>query len=214
MPYAVQSHTLIVVRLFFSFPHGIMNSVPFKKSILESWYPIMSFDAQALLQEAKALQKELVSIRRDIHAHPELGSHEVRTTEVIRSYLESLGIEIRPCLETGVLGILYGGQPGKTIGLRADIDALPIQEATGLEFASQNDGVMHACGHDLHATALMGAAKILAAHRNELHGNVKFFFQPDEEGSGGAERMVKAGCLQNPKVDAELHRPTRRAIWP
>ena len=87
MPYAVQSHTLIVVRLFFSFPHGIMNSVPFKKSILESWYPIMSFDAQALLQEAKALQKELVSIRRDIHAHPELGSHEVRTTEVRRSYL-------------------------------------------------------------------------------------------------------------------------------
>lgn len=202
MPYAVQSHTLIVVRLFFSFPHGIMNSIPFKKSILESWYPIMAFDAQTLLQEAKALQEELVSIRRDIHAHPELGSHEVRTTEVIRSYLESLGIEIRPCLETGVLGILYGGQPGKTIGLRADIDALPIQEATGLEFASQNDGVMHACGHDLHATALMGAAKILAAHRNELHGNVKFFFQPDEEGSGGAERMVKAGCLQNPKVDA------------
>ncbi len=162
----------------------------------------MALDPQTLLQEAKGLQEELVAIRRDIHAHPELGSREVRTTARIQAYLEGLGIEVKPCVETGVLGVLYGGKPGRTIGLRADIDALPIQEETGLPFASQNAGVMHACGHDLHTASLMGAAKILAAHRDELCGNVKFFFQPDEEGNGGAERMVKAGCLQNPSVDA------------
>lgn len=162
----------------------------------------MALDPQTLLQEAKGLQEELVAIRRDIHAHPELGSREVRTTARIQAYLEGLGVEVKPCVETGVLGVLYGGKPGRTIGLRADIDALPIQEETGLPFASQNAGVMHACGHDLHTASLMGAAKILAAHRDELCGNVKFFFQPDEEGNGGAERMVKAGCLQNPSVDA------------
>lgn len=162
----------------------------------------MALDPETLLREAKALQEELVALRRDIHAHPELGSCEVRTTALIKKYLEELGIEVRPCTETGVLGILYGGKPGKTIGLRADIDALPIQEETGLPFASKNAGVMHACGHDLHTASLMGAAKILSAHRDALCGNVKFFFQPDEEGNGGAERMVRAGCLQGPDVDA------------
>lgn len=97
----------------------------------------MALDPETLLREAKALQEELVALRRDIHAHPELGSCEVRTTALIKKYLEELGIEVRPCTETGVLGILYGGKPGKTIGLRADIDALPIQEETGLPFASK-----------------------------------------------------------------------------
>ena len=137
----------------------------------------MALDPKTLLCEAKALQEELVTLRRDLHAHPELGSCEVRTTALIKTYLEELSIEVRPCTETGVLGILYGGKPGKTIGLRADIDALPIQEETGLPFASKNAGVMHACGHDLHTASLMGAAKILSAHRDALCGNVKFFFQ-------------------------------------
>ncbi len=159
-------------------------------------------NAQEILSEAKALQEYMLTLRRDIHAHPELGGTETRTQGIILRELKSMGIEAQPCADTGVLGLLRGGQPGKTIGLRADIDALPIQEDTGLEFSSQNPGIMHACGHDTHTSALLGAAKLLSAHRDELRGNVKFFFQPDEESNGGAQRMVDAGCLENPHVDA------------
>ena len=157
---------------------------------------------EAILQEAKNLSDYMTEIRRDIHAHPELGRNEYRTQALVLRELEKMGIECMPIADTGVLGLLRGGKEGKTIGLRADMDALPITEETGLEFASQNPGVMHACGHDAHTAALLGAAKLMAAHREDLQGNVKFFFQPNEEGDGGAPRMVDAGCLENPTVDA------------
>lgn len=158
--------------------------------------------SQQILQEAKDLSGYMTGLRRDIHAHPELGRQETRTQALILRELAAMGIEARPCAGTGVLGVIRGGKAGRTIGLRADIDALPVEEETGLPFASQNPGVMHACGHDLHTASLLGAARLLAAHREELRGTVKLFFQPDEEGDGGAQRMVDEGCLENPHVDA------------
>ena len=154
------------------------------------------------LKEANALLPYLAEIRRDFHRHPELGDHEIRTSQRIRQELEAMGLEVSNPMGTAVVGLLRGSAPGKTAALRADMDALPITEQTGLPFASENDGVMHACGHDFHITAALGAAKLLAAHRGELSGNVKFLFQPNEEGTGGAERMVKAGCMESPHVDA------------
>ena len=158
--------------------------------------------ADMILQEAKELSDYMIAIRRDIHAHPELGRQEKRTQALVLRELEAMGIQCTPIADTGVLGLLRGEKEGKTIGLRADMDALPIQEDTGLPFSSQTAGVMHACGHDCHTAALLGAAKLMAAHKDQLQGNVKFFFQPNEEGDGGAQRMVDAGCLENPVVDA------------
>ncbi len=154
------------------------------------------------LKEAEAIQDELIAIRRDLHAHPEPGNKEVRTSGIIQEYLKRLGIEVEPMLDTAVVGTLRGAYPGKTVAFRSDMDALPVEEQTGLPFASCEKGRMHACGHDVHMTALLGAAKLLAAHRDELHGNVKFFFEPDEEMMGGAQRMMAAGCMENPHVDA------------
>lgn len=156
----------------------------------------------AFLKEANILLPYLTETRRDFHRHPELGAHEIRTSQRIRQELEAMGLEVSNPVGTAIIGLLRGGAPGKTVALRADMDALPIIERTGLPFASENDGVMHACGHDFHITAALGAAKLLSAHRGELSGNVKFLFQPNEEGTGGAERMVKAGCMESPHVDA------------
>ena len=158
--------------------------------------------SEQILKEAKALSEYMTAIRREIHAHPELGGEEFHTQALILKELKEMGVEAAPCGDTGVLGLLRGGKDGKTIGLRADIDALPIVEDSGVEFQSQNKGVMHACGHDLHTASLLGAAKMLSAHKDELQGNVKFFFQPAEESFGGAQRMVDEGCLENPHVDA------------
>ena len=158
--------------------------------------------SQEILSLAQARQDYMTELRRDIHAHPELGRQEARTQALVLKALTDLGIEAQPIADTGVLGLLRGGKPGKTIGLRADMDALPIQEETGLPYSSQTPGVMHACGHDCHTASLLGAAAILASLRDQLVGNVKFFFQPNEEKDGGAQRMVDAGCLENPKVDA------------
>ncbi len=158
--------------------------------------------SEQILREAMGLAEYMTDIRRDIHQHPELGRQEKRTQGVILRELQAMGVECQPCADTGVLAIIRGGKPGKTIGLRADIDALPVQEETGLPFASQNPGVMHACGHDTHTASLLGAAKLLKAHESELQGNVKLFFQPDEEGNGGGQRMVDEGCMENPHVDA------------
>lgn len=159
-------------------------------------------NAQQLLQQAQALYPYIRALRREIHQHPELGRREKNTQALILRELSAMGIEAEPCADTGVLGIIRGEMPGKTIGLRADIDALPIQEETNLPFASQNPGVMHACGHDTHAASLLGAARILQENRALLRGNVKLFFQPDEEDGGGAQRMVDEGCLQDPPVSA------------
>ncbi len=165
---------------------------------------------------AAAIEPNVIVWRRDIHEHPELSNREVRTAQLVATYLKTLGIEVKTGVaHTGVVGILRGGKPGKVIALRADMDALPVVEETGLPYASsvtseylgQDVGVMHACGHDNHVAILMGAAKVLASVREQLPGTVKFIFQPAEEGAppgenGGAKMMVEEGALANPNVDA------------
>ena len=151
---------------------------------------------------ASKYQPVVAQIRRYLHAHPELSNQEYATKQYIKEILEMLGIEHEDMLETGIVAIIRGGKPGKTVLLRADMDALPIQEEADVPYKSLVPGVMHACGHDGHVAGLLGAAMILNTIRGELFGNVKLMFQPAEENQGGAERMIKAGILENPHVDA------------
>lgn len=160
--------------------------------------------ATELKKDALALAPAWQALFRAIHQHPELGREEHRTAALIRRRLDELGIPYTPIADTGTMALIRGAYPGKTLAFRADIDALPIQEATNLLYASQIPNVMHACGHDLHTAALLGAAELLLKHRGRLHGTVKLFFQPDEEGDGGASRMIAADCMENPHVDAVL----------
>ncbi len=154
--------------------------------------------------EIKNLREELIRLRRDFHMYPELGFQEFRTSGIVADYLEKCGLEVkRNVAKTGVVGLLKGHQPGATIVLRSDMDALPVTEETGLPFKSLNEGVMHACGHDGHMSMLLVAAKILSNHREEIKGNIKFVFQPNEE-DAGAEVMIQEGILEDPKVDAAL----------
>ena len=153
-------------------------------------------------QEISILEPYLHEIFCKLHRHPELGRNEHKTQALILSELEKMGIKAKPIADTGVVGIIRGEKPGKTVAFRADMDALPIQEQTGLPYASQEPGVMHACGHDAHITILLGTAKLLTAHKDTLCGNVKLFFQPDEERRGGSQRMIEDGCMENPHVDA------------
>jgi len=154
--------------------------------------------------EAEQAFPRMVEVRRDLHAHPELSFLELRTSEKIASALEGLGLEVkRNVATTGVVGLLRGGADGPTIALRADMDALPLTEKTGLPFASTNPGVMHACNHDGHMAMLLGAAMVLAGMRGSLRGNVKFVFQPGEEGYAGARQMIEEGVLEDePKIEA------------
>lgn len=148
-----------------------------------------------VINEIAANSDELVAIRRDLHEHPELGMEEVRTSGIIAKLLTQWGIETHTEIgKTGVIGILKGNGTGKTIGLRADMDALPIDEKTNLPFASKTPGVMHACGHDAHTTMLLGAARYLAETRN-FSGTAVFIFQPAEEGLGGARAMLADGLF-------------------
>ena len=151
------------------------------------------------------LYPEVVRIRRHFHENPEISEHEEETCQFLLDYLNGMGIECRRIAGNGVTATVYGnGKSNMTIGIRADIDALPITEKTGLSFASKRPGAMHACGHDMHTAILLGSASALYQVRNQLPGNVKFFFQPAEETIGGAEQMIKEGCLENPKVDLSL----------
>ena len=152
------------------------------------------------LSEASSLQSFLQAVRQTLHRAPELGNQEFKTSAYLRSILEPLGLTVENPFGTALCATLHGAKPGKTAALRADMDALPVTEATGADFSSRTPGVMHACGHDIHMTAAVGAAILLAAHRETLCGSVRFLFQPDEEGSGGAQRFVDAGCLRG--VDA------------
>ncbi len=156
-------------------------------------------------REVRSLNSEVVEVRRALHRIPEVGFNEKRTSEFVTRMLEELGLYVRTGVaKTGVVGLLRGAQPGRTILLRADMDALPLQEATGLRFASTNGGVMHACGHDGHMAILLTTAKILAKHKARLRGNVKFVFQPAEEGPGGAKQMIDERVLTRPRVQAAL----------
>ena len=162
------------------------------------------------------IESKTIAWRRDLHQHPELGNREVRTAKIIADHLRSLGLEVKEGVaHTGVVGILKGAKPGPVIGLRADMDGLPVTERVAIPFASkekaqyngQEVGVMHACGHDTHVAILMATAEVLSGMKGELAGTVKFVFQPAEEGApageeGGAALMVKEGVLDNPKVDA------------
>lgn len=155
--------------------------------------------------EALALFEYTQSLRRDFHSHPELGFQEVRTAGIVSRELTALGFEVNTGIGgTGVVALLEGATPGPVVLVRADMDALPIQEDTRASYASQVPGVMHACGHDGHAAILLTVAKMLNSHRSELAGTVKFMFQPAEEGMGGAEKMILDGVLINPKVDVAL----------
>lgn len=158
-------------------------------------------DLTVLEEEIQSHHDELIELRRDFHRHPELGTKEFRTSEIVEKYLNDLGIPTQRMFNTGVVGLIEGPKPGKTILLRGDMDALPVTEETNLPFKSENPGVMHACGHDGHTSMLMIAAKVLKNHQSELTGNVKLVFQPNEE-EEGAKFMVEEGVLENPKVDA------------
>ncbi|MDD4565069.1 MAG: M20 family metallopeptidase [Eubacteriales bacterium] len=152
-----------------------------------------------LNQLIKEAEKWAVSLRHDFHRWPELGNNEFRTSERIRSELDLMNIKNEKMLRTGVVGLLEN-QKGRIIALRADMDGLPVQEAVSLPFASERKGIMHACGHDVHMAVLLGAAMVLNKIKNQINGSVKFIFQPAEETTGGAKRMIKKGCLE-PKTD-------------
>ena len=151
----------------------------------------------------EAKQLDLVSWRRDLHRHPELGFQEIRTAGIVARHLGELGMEIQTGVgRTGVVGVLDGRQPGPVVMVRFDMDALPIVEETTHDFRSETPGVMHACGHDGHVAIGLGVATLLARHRQELRGSVKFVFQPAEEGQGGAVAMIQDSVLASPRPDA------------
>lgn len=155
--------------------------------------------------EANELFPYTQRLRRDFHVHPELGFEEVRTAGIVADELKQLGIEVSTGIaKTGVVGIIEGSGPGPVVLLRFDMDALPITEETGAEYASQSPGVMHACGHDGHTAIGLSVAKVLHRHQDKWAGTVKLVFQPAEEGLGGALRMVKEGVLENPRPDFSL----------
>jgi len=151
-------------------------------------------------QHAQELFPYMQTLRRDLHRHPELGFKEIRTAGIVARELGQLGMEVTTGVaETGVVGLLEGDQAGETILLRFDMDALPVQEETGKAYASTEPGVMHACGHDGHVAVGLSVARMLNQQRNGLHGRAKLVFQPAEEGLGGAEGMMAAGVLENPR---------------
>jgi carboxypeptidase Ss1 len=157
-----------------------------------------------LVQEASTIQREIIATRRKIHEHPELSYNEKQTARLVARKLRALGIEVKTGIGgTGVVGLLEGKDGGKVVALRADMDALPVQEMTGEVFKSKVKGVMHACGHDSHVAMLLGAAMLLTKHKKDLKGSVKFLFQPAEEhgGKGGAKPMIRAGDMRDPDVD-------------
>ena len=156
---------------------------------------------EEIITLAKEALPYAVSARKRLHETPEVGNHEFRTTEFLVSELEKMGYEVLRPLETGAVAVMKMGE-GKTVAIRADIDALPVTEETDLPFSSKNPGFMHACGHDVHTASLLAAAKAVSENKDRLPGTVKLLFQPDEEGSGGADRLLKAGMFENPTVDA------------
>ncbi|SMO84489.1 amidohydrolase [Gracilimonas mengyeensis] len=194
-----------------------------KKLVLLFLVSLMALPALAQTQQLKQIideradeiEEQVIEWRRHFHEHPELSNREYDTAEYIAKYLNELGLEVETGIaHTGVVALLEGGEPGPVVGLRADIDGLPVTERNDLPFKSvatgtyqgKEVGVMHACGHDTHIAILMGVAKILTEMQDELKGTVKFIFQPAEEGApqgeeGGAELMVKEGVLENPEVD-------------
>ncbi len=155
-----------------------------------------------ILDKAFNLREETIARRRDFHQNPELAFNEVRTAQIVAQELRDLGLEVTTGIaKTGVIGLLHGTAEAPVLGLRFDMDALPIQEETGAPYASLVPGKMHACGHDCHTAVGLSVAKLLAAHKDELQGTIKFIFQPAEEMDGGAAHMIAEGALENPSLD-------------
>ena len=187
---------------------ALINAFSFELSAQKTNY------SELITKKANQIEQKVIAWRHDFHQNPELGNREVRTSAIVAKHLQSLGIEVKTNVAfTGVVGILKGDKPGPVIALRADMDALPVEEVNDLPFASKvktiyngkETSVMHACGHDGHTAILMGVAEVLAGMKKELRGTVKFIFQPAEEGApkgeeGGAKLMIKEGVLENPKV--------------
>ena len=153
--------------------------------------------------KAKLIKDDIVGYRRDIHENPEVGAELPKTKAYVMNKLREFGYEPKEICESGIVAIIKGSKPGKTFLLRADMDALPIEESTECSFKS-NNGCMHACGHDMHTAMLLGAARLLKENQDKIEGTVKLVFQPDEEGFTGAKKMLKAGVLKDPKVDAAM----------
>ncbi len=152
----------------------------------------------AFLNQAQSNREQLIAWRRDFHQHPELAFTEHRSAKIIAETLGEMGLSVQTAIaETGVVGTLKGGRPGPTLLIRFDMDALPIVEETGAAYASRQEGVMHACGHDGHMAIGLGVAQILCSKSQKLPGTIAFVFQPAEEGQGGAERMISEGILDN-----------------
>ncbi len=162
----------------------------------------MSVDFYA---EAEALLPEMIERRRDFHRHPELGFQEFRTSAIVARELNDLGLEVQTGIgKTGVVGLIEGDQPGPTILMRFDMDALPIDEENKVGYKSETPGIMHACGHDGHTAIGLGVAKMMMPLRKHMAGTLKFVFQPAEEGQGGAREMVKEGVMAAPSVERSL----------
>lgn len=156
-----------------------------------------------IINQAKLIKDDLINYRRTIHSNPEVGAELPKTKAYVIDKLKEFGYDPKEICESGIVATIDGKKPGKTFLLRADMDALPMSEATECDFKSTN-GCMHSCGHDMHTTMLLGAAKLLKENQDEIEGTVKLVFQPDEEGFTGAKKMLAAGVLENPKVDAAM----------
>ena len=164
----------------------------------------MNITPEELLKESRTLEPQLQQWRRTLHRHPEVGFDLTQTKALVKTALTEMGYEPKDCGRAGVLALAGGKKPGRTILLRADMDALPIPEESGEEFRSEVPGKMHGCGHDMHTAMLLGAAKLLKAHEDELEGTVKLEFQPAEEIFQGSPDMLANGLLENPHVDAAV----------
>ncbi|MEJ2608451.1 MAG: amidohydrolase, partial [Anaerolineales bacterium] len=162
-------------------------------------------DYSAFAKHARSLKNDTVARRRDLHRHPELGFEEKRTAKIVAAVMNELDLQVRTeVAQTGVIALLEGSRSGPVVLMRFDMDALPIQEANDVPYASTVPGVMHACGHDGHTAVGITVARMLAERRDQLAGKVKFVFQPAEEGLGGAEGMVREGALADPEPDYAL----------
>ncbi|MBC8630886.1 amidohydrolase [[Eubacterium] tenue] len=155
------------------------------------------------MEQAKLIKEDMIVYRRTIHSNPEVGSKLPETKAYVIDKLIKFGYDPKEICESGIVATIKGDKPGKTFLLRADMDALPMKEDTECDFKSTN-GCMHSCGHDMHTAMLLGAAKLLKQNQDQIEGTIKLVFQPDEEGFTGAKKMIQAGVLENPKVDAAM----------
>ncbi len=183
-----------------SYPNGILTIRRYRLFLIQTMLK------DKIQQLASAIHADVIKNRRHLHANPELSFREYKTSEFVKSQLDSLGIEWQAMASTGIVALIKGYKPSEeVVALRGDMDALPINEANEVEYKSKNAGVMHACGHDVHTSSLLGTAKILQKIKSEFAGTVKFIFQPAEEKlPGGASMMIKEGVLENPKPTAVL----------